>query len=122
MVRDIQTENYLKSLIRELRTNEKALTLEERKELFKTYVKEACNRFKISLPSINFETIGHFSNGEDGHFHPDLCMICVDEGKLKFLKEDKIKELAYHEVTHAFNGEHDKDFWNKMREGIRGQI
>lgn len=116
----MERENdYFLKIIRELSTA-KPLTLEEKKDLFVNYVKEACNRFKISIPSINFETIEHFSQGEDGHFHVDECKICVDEAKLKFLKIEKIKELAYHEVTHAFKGGHDKDFWSKMQEGMNG--
>lgn len=117
-IKNIQPKNYFKTLIKELKANEKTITLEKRKELFRNYVKEACNSFKISSPSISFETIEHFNNGEDGHFHPDLCRICVDEDKLKFLEIEKIKELAYHEVAHAFQGEHDKTFWNIMNKGI----
>jgi len=115
--KNLEKENYFKNLIKELKTNN-MLTLGERKELFKTYVKEACQKFKISIPYINFYTIEHFPDGEDGHFHPDECKICVDEDKLKYLKEEKIKELAYHEVAHAFRGDHDKDFWNIMKNGM----
>lgn len=115
----MEYNNYFRDLIEELRNN-KVLTLEEKKELFKNYVKKACNYFKISIPSIDFETIEHFPGGEDGHFHIDLCKICVDIDKLKFLKTEKIRELAYHEVTHAFMGGHDKDFWDIMKRAMNG--
>lgn len=110
-------EDYFKNLIRELKNNNNP-TIEDRKALFISYVKDACRYFKISIPSINFDTIEHFSDGEDGHFHVEECKICVDEDKLKYLKKDKIKELAYHEVTHAFIGGHDDAFWNKMKKAL----
>src|SRR3989344_8913347 len=75
---NLHKEDYFKTLVQELKTNKKTLTLEEKKELFIRYAKQACDYFKVSTPLINFETIEHFSEDEDGHFHPDLCMICVD--------------------------------------------
>ena len=110
-------KNYFLDLIEEIKSD-KPVTLEDKKKIFIDYVIEACNSFKVSVPSVSFNTIEHFSSGEDGHFHPDECKICVDEDKLKFLKMDKIKEMAYHEVTHAFMGGHDESFWNKMQKGM----
>jgi len=115
-----EPNDYFVNLIKEVRVQKNTLTLDKKKEMFIDYVIEACRRFKISVPVVKFEKLEHFSHGEDGHYEVELCRICVDEGKLNFLKEDKIRELAYHEVSHAFTGEHDDHFWKIMRSGMNG--
>ncbi len=90
--------------------------LRAKEERFKEFVKLASKIYKLQfVPKIVFHD-GYLPDGPDvlAHIYLDSGQICVSRIRLKEMPIEKVKETAFHEVTHLLNASHDTFFHNKL--------
>lgn len=94
--------------------------LKAKESKFEEFVELASKTFGLKYkPRVEFYD-GFLPGGEIAHIELETQIIRVSRKHLKEMPDEKIKETAFHEVTHLFNASHDTDFRNKLDDVTTG--
>lgn len=84
-----------------------------KKALFVSYVKKTAEVLHLDfVPIVIFwkTPCPNYEGREWAHIHVDIAQICVNEKELIKMSDDRIKEVANHEVSHMKNQDHSSSF------------